>query len=321
MAMSAELAARMWRHPGDEPPADGAGPWLAELPEPGAPILERALCYARAGLELMPRSRTPGGRLVDILTGSPRAGLMGEDEVNASWRDHPRTPAIAVVCGPQSGVLVIDVDQHEGGDDGLATLRALERQHGPLPPAPMVLSPTGRGRHLHLRWPGGRVRNGAITRGEGESKVNLAPGVEVLGDRMAATLPPSAKNGTPYRWSLSRHPAHLPLPPAPEWLLAMIRPPVRPLRAVPTSHEIRAADRYAEAALRGELAEISRAAPGTRNTTLSRSAWALGRLVARGALHHQTVELELVEAGVAIGLPLHEAAATVRAAIRSRAAA
>jgi hypothetical protein len=172
----AETAARWWQHPDDEPPADTASPWLAEMPVPGAPILEWARDYARFGIEIMPRRAATQrdaekfgckvGDLLDQLTGSPRTGLIGEAEVASFWRDNPRTPALAVVGGPASGVLAIDVDQHEGGDDGLATLRDLERQHGPLPPAPMVLSPTGRGASSHTSggWRRTRIMRSAPSR-------------------------------------------------------------------------------------------------------------------------------------------------------------
>jgi hypothetical protein len=73
------------------------------------------------------------------------------------------------------------------------------------------------------------------------------------------------------------------------------------------------------AALDGELAAIAQASPGTRNATLSRSAWAIARLVTRGALDTATAERELIAAGVGNGLRQHEATSTVRSALRGRA--
>jgi hypothetical protein len=170
--------------------AEGSPPWLHDLPEPGSPLIEFALAYARAGLEIMPRRPGAGGRLIDALPGTPRTGLVGEAEVAAYWRARPATPALAVVCGPTSNVLVVDVDQHPGQADGLVTLRELERRHRPLPAPPMVLSPTGAGRHVYFAWPAAPVRFG-----------RLAPGIECVA---CATRPPSRKRAGRYRWSLSR---------------------------------------------------------------------------------------------------------------------
>ena len=129
---------------------------------------------------------------------------------------------MAVVLGPQSGVFVLDVDQHEGGGDGIAELAKLEAQNGPLPAAPTVLSPSGNGRHLYFRWPLSPIRTAAI-----------APGVEALANRGAATLPPATKRGKPYRWKADRHIAYLPPPPAPPWLLKMAAPPPLPRASRP----------------------------------------------------------------------------------------
>lgn len=122
----------------------------------------------------------------------------------------PATPALAAVCGPHSGLLILDVDQHESGPDGLAELRKLEERQGRLPPTPLVLSPSGAGRHLYFRWRTTPIRTCAIV-----------PGVEVLGDRAAANLPPSMKRERPYLWSLDQHPDYLPIADAPAWLVEM----------------------------------------------------------------------------------------------------
>ena len=191
----------------------------------------------------MPRIAGRDGKLIDALHGSPRTGLVGDAEVAAYWDANPGTPALAVVLGPRSGVFVVDADQHEGGADGPAELSKLEARNGPLPPAPVVLSPSGNGRHLYFRWPTGSIRTGKI-----------APGVEVLANRAAATLPPSTKRGKPYRWKADRHIAYLPPPPAPAWLLKMAAPP--PLPRAPRPPDRKPSDRYIEAAIAGEVAAV-----------------------------------------------------------------
>ena len=60
---------------------------------------------------------------------------------------------------------------------------------------------------------------------------------------------------------------------------------------------------YAAAALRNELDRVLRARPGTRNDTLNRAAFALGRLVGAGALDQATAVDELHDAGERPGCP------------------
>jgi Bifunctional DNA primase/polymerase, N-terminal len=277
------------------------------LPELDAPVVEHALAYARCGWELMPRCLDARGRLIDVLHGSPRTGLVGEGEVEAYWRDYPSTPALAVACGPQSGVFALDVDQHTGGANGLDELRKLEAENRPLPPTPFVLSPSGAGRHIYLAWPGGeRLKNR-----------HIAPGVEVLGDRMAAVLPPSMKSERRYRWGLCRHPNFLPIAAPPAWLLAMAAPPP-PLTQKRDFREIRVSDRYVEAALEAELAAVRGAQRGERNNRLNRAAWSLSRFVKDGRIFAGEIEALLIGAAQSAGLPAREAVQTVRGALRSR---
>jgi hypothetical protein len=292
----------------DEPAAEGKAPWLPTMPEAEAPVLDHLLAYLGAGLELMPR-RLDHGRLIDLLHGSPRTGLRTEAQVRRWLAMRPAPAAWALVTGPESGVLAIDVDQHGGGVDGLGVLRELERQHGPLPAPPVVLTPSGAGRHCYFRWPRGPVRSSGA----------IAPGVEVIADRGACNLPPSRKTAGPYRWSLSRHPAHLPLPDVPPWLLAMIRPPAPPPRprrpAPPPAGERR--ERYARAALEAEAAAVARAAT-MRDNALCRAAWNVARFVAAGEADHHEVEDVLIAAAVAAGHPEGRARRTVQGAIRRR---
>jgi bifunctional DNA primase/polymerase-like protein len=101
---------------------------------PSAPTVEFAAIYARRGLEIMPRFGTADGKLIDALRGSPRAGLIGEAEVRSYWQDNPRVPALALVCGPASGLFAIDLDQHDPERDGLAS-----RTPGARPRPPTIV--------------------------------------------------------------------------------------------------------------------------------------------------------------------------------------
>jgi hypothetical protein len=288
-------------------------PLISRVP-PDAPLLEHVLRYAAREWELMPRYLARDGRLKDVRFDDeeederpPRTGLLGADEVREYWARHPRTSALAVVLGPDSGVFVLDADQHEGGADGLASLAKLEAEHGRLPAAPVVLTPSGRGRHLYFRWPASRIRT-----------CKIAPGVELLADCAGANLPPSRKREGPYRWSLSRHIDYLPPPEAPAWLLRLASPPPPPSpRQRPPSYETGGRrERYVEVALARELETVEIAPPGGRNHQLNRSAWALARFVASGELAREDLEEELLATAVRAGLERAEALATIRSGLR-----
>jgi putative DNA primase/helicase len=77
---------------------------------------------------------------------------------------------------------------------------------------------------------------------------------------------------------------------------------------------------YATAALAAELARVQSARPSTRNTTLNKAAFALGRLVGAGMLDCATVENELLGAAQACGLPQREALRTLRSGLDAGAA-
>jgi hypothetical protein len=72
---------------------------------------------------------------------------------------------------------------------------------------------------------------------------------------------------------------------------------------------------YAEAALRGECRAVASAQKGGRNRQLNRSAFALGQLVAAGALSQSEVESALTEAARETGLSDPEIRGTLRSGL------
>ena len=114
---------------------------------------------------------------------------------------------IGVATGAGSGIWILDID----GDEGEATLRALEAQYGALPPT--VEAITGRGRHLYWRWPTGRViRNKQVN--------HHMPGLDVRGNGGYVLAPPSIHpSGRLYSWSVDSSDS---FEDAPEWLLDLI---------------------------------------------------------------------------------------------------
>jgi len=74
-------------------------------------------------------------------------------------------------------------------------------------------------------------------------------------------------------------------------------------------------DAYAQRALGDELAKLSRATEGTRNSQLNASAFALGQLIAADMLNESTVMSALEGVALAIGLTGNEVTATIRSGI------
>lgn len=98
------------------------------------------------------------------------------------------------------------------------------------------------------------------------------------------------------------------------------RPTRPPIRAVPDLPPAGGSDpqaaRYAAAALTKECAEVRSAPEGVRNHTLNSAAFSIGQLVAAGHLDPESTVDQLIEAGLACGLPQDEVARTIRHAVK-----
>lgn len=99
-------------------------------------------------------------------------------------------------------------------------------------------------------------------------------------------------------------------------LIATPEPPPGFTYRAPTNMTGDRAQRYAENALAGEVDNVRTAAEGTRNDTLNRAAWKMGRLVDAGNLDAQHVIDTLSAAAASIGLGPREIAQTVARAVQ-----
>ncbi|MCH8205635.1 MAG: bifunctional DNA primase/polymerase [Chloroflexi bacterium] len=128
-----------------------------------------------------------------------------DPKVIDTWWDRWPDANIGVRTGAESGFVVLDID----GPEGEETLHALEQEHGKLPNTPEVI--TGRGRHLYLSHPGGRV----VSR-------RVAAGLDVKGDDGYVVAPGSVHaKGKEYVFEVSSHPDDVDLAPMPSWLRDM----------------------------------------------------------------------------------------------------
>ena len=257
---------------------------LAPATADKAVLLDSALSLAARGLHIFPLQ--PGSKLPALKHDWESRATTDPDRIRRCWSDRPCN--IGVACGP-SGLLVVDCDTPKeatppppapfnvpGVNEGADVLAALaERYAEPFPWHTFHVTTGRAGLHLYFRQPEGEpLRNTAgrlgwliDTRGQGGYVVG----------------PGSVVDGRPYRGFGELDPA-----PLPGWLARQLtatkhRPaPTRP-PGKPTNGP-RPGGAYAATVLREELAKILAAAPGTRNDTLNKVAFNLGRHAARGTV-------------------------------------
>jgi hypothetical protein len=124
------------------------------------------------------------------------------------WWDGWPDANTGILTGRRSGVVVLDVDPRNGGDDALAEL---ERDHGPLPRTVSVVTGGG-GQHYYFRAPSIFVAGRRI-----------AQGLDLQAENNLLVAPPSRHaSGRRYEWD--NPPDETPLAEMPEWLLKRAMP-------------------------------------------------------------------------------------------------
>jgi Bifunctional DNA primase/polymerase, N-terminal/Primase C terminal 2 (PriCT-2) len=184
-------------------------------------LLEHALKYAEKGwpvFPVRPSNKIPYTEAGDI-NDQNWSQTTDPDAIKYLWEKLPNAN-IAAATGPTAGIWGLDIDTiegHPGGADGLASLAALEREHGPLPLTLQATTPSG-GRHYYFLYP---------TDGTTIRKAIPSPGIEAKGDGQMFVLPPSRKPVVgEYKWVDER----VPIAAAPKWLLDLViyRPRIIP---------------------------------------------------------------------------------------------
>jgi hypothetical protein len=260
-------------------------------------LFAAALDYAARGLPVFPL--LPAGKAPAVWRGFLSA-TTNPATIRRFWTNPECN--VAIPTGARSGFWALDVD----GDEGAATLRALELKHGAIPNTRTVI--TARGWHAWFAYPGsipttvGRIGPGIDTRGD-DGYVVVPPSVHQTGHRYAFLGDPSA-----------------PIESAPAWLITAARTkPVRLIteRAAAAIQRPSGAGAYGHAALRAEVAALAATPPGCRNNALNRAAFNLFQLVAGGELAEAAVIAALQQACVANGLAADDGWGSVHATIRS----
>lgn len=181
-------------------------------PASASEMLSHALAYARSGWRVLPLHAVESGRCScgDAACASvakhPRTrhgvkdATTNEETIRAWWRTWPDAN-IGLATG--DGRWVLDVD----GERGLATLRLLEAEHGPIPRN--VGSRTGNGMHVFFLG-GAGISN----------RVKFAPGLDTRAADGYVVAPPSLHpGGRRYEWL----PDCTDLVEAPPWLIALAK--------------------------------------------------------------------------------------------------
>lgn len=186
---------------------------------PVSDLLREALVYAARGWRVLPvhvAVRTGAGLVCSCSKGAkcppkhagkhPRTMHGTKDAttdpatIRAWWALWPGAN-VGIATGAASGLVVLDIDPRNGGDDTFAEL--LETL-GRLPPTVEALTGGG-GRHLLFRHPGGRIVG------------TPGAGVDVKADGGFIVAAPSVHpSGRDYAWEMSSDPADVPVASLPD---------------------------------------------------------------------------------------------------------
>ena len=263
------------------------------------PMLEAALAYASRGWPVLPcepRGKRPLGRFV--AHGLTEA-TTDPATIEEWWRAEPEAN-----IGLRTGVAfdVLDVD----GDEGMAALAIEIPFDAPTVDGPTVT--TGKGAHVYV----------AVT-GLG-NRAGFLPAVDWRGKDGFVVAPPSVHpSGAVYTWKCGEDDpafgANAPIRPAPAWLLDLLNR--RPATALLPNGRPTSTSAYGCRALETECGRLVLAPEGQRNHTLNAAAFALGQLVASGALSADEVIVSLVEVARRIGLRDTEIERTVESGLNA----
>jgi hypothetical protein len=266
-----------------------------------------ALRYAEHGLPVFPcrpRGKEPLG---DLAPNGFKDATSDLDAITRWWKKAP-----SANIGIATGKVVDVVDLDDVDEEGHCILGAY------IPPdAPELDGPTyktSRGAHLWIAPTGLPSRTGAL------------PGMDYKARSGYVIVPPSVHpSGARYTWLMgeddSTFGAFAPLCVAPEWLLSILRKPERAATTPAVREVVTRGSNYGRRALEAEVGRVALAPVGQRNDALNAAAYALGQLIAGGALDANEVAAALLLAAERAGLEAGEARATIASGLLSGAAA
>jgi hypothetical protein len=185
----------------------GSIPQPVRSSSPDSGVLDYAIAYLRRGWAIIPQ--VPGAKRPCVAWKPYQEHSPTEEELRDWWRSWPNA-GIAVVLGPVSDLLVIDVDGEEAH-------QVLVDRLGAEPMAPKVLSGSGKPfrYHLFFRCPNLPTKAKATP---------WHPKLEFRGKGGVVIAPPSLhKSGNQYRWAAGQSLDDVSLPAAPAEILEAIQ--------------------------------------------------------------------------------------------------
>ncbi len=263
-------------------------------------FLDAALSYAARGwavFPLKPKTKEPATRH------GFKDATKDERAINALWAGVPMRN-VGIACGEVSGVVVIDVDGDKGREEwaGLVGVNQVPET---------LTSKTGSGgMHILFQHPGLAINNSPISQS-----------VHVRADGGYIVAAPSIHpNGNAYEWVDPSAPVAL----IPGWLFELLesrgQKPDTARNEFSTTIQgdlVKPPMRYAERGLENEIQNVLKAGEGNRNNALNTAAFSLGTLIGSGALDRFTVEQQLLNAALTIGLSEIESLKTIKSGIDS----
>ena len=186
-------------------------------------LKDAALAYANAGFPVFPCQ--PRGK-APLIGGGFKSASTDPEQIAEWWRRWPD----GNIGIPTNGLVVIDIDPRNGGEDSFADL---VKKYGVAIPETLTSLTGGGGLHLLFLAPEGF----AIPNSAGR----LGPGIDVRGEFGYIIAPPSIHpNGNSYQWDNELNTA-----PLPDWLLSLIlaNSSGKGRRADPIAREIPAGQR------------------------------------------------------------------------------
>jgi hypothetical protein len=220
--------------------------------------LPDAVLYAQKGWPVFPGpvGKKPGRR-TPLMPGWPQKATTDLGQIVRWWTAAPAANVCAVTG---AGYVVLDVDDHDEAVSGSATLAALEREHGDLPPTLSHSTPSGGVHHFFaLDW-------------DLPTIIGWRPGLDILarGGGRCVLLPPSVTERGAYE-RIPGTPADIAAPPA--WLTDLLQNDVADKTAGQRQLATAAAsapryDRPAAASPAGLLRYLAAVEPGRQDDKL-----------------------------------------------------
>jgi hypothetical protein len=246
---------------------------------------DAAVLYAKNGWAVFPCI----GKQPLTSTGF-KDGTTDVEKVAALWRSNP---SANIGWSLPVGWFAVDVDPRHDGDK---SLRALEREHGPLPHTLRARTGGGGEHWIYLVPKGVEIRQMA----------GFRPGLDTrLGGRGYLLIAPSIHPDTKkhYEWAMAVFPTD-----PPSWLVDILKaPPAPPQVAYTPPVSGRAFDgreRKARAALIGMAKLMANAGDGERNNLLN---WCWFKMAGyRDVVSANEIAAELRAAALSAGLPERE---------------